>query len=345
MVATMVEVLLGAFIVGGVVVVICLSLRTDDVGVHRGTTTHGEPVFNLSVIDQGKQLWLQRGQTEVAKIDLQTGETTRLIQPFGLPIENSCVSQSGEISLFAVENYETLIYRHNELVLSERETNVKPTAAISTRIALSSNGRVAVRVSAGKYVRRWDISNDAPVGVSFILDEPTHRIALDSTGDLLLVASGEGVVSLVDSKSMRTLRKLTGSGPLTADPVFNEESGEVAIARGDTVALYDVNSGQPHWTVDTKGVEQFLGVAISPNGKWITANGMQAGIHVIDAWTGQIHRKIFEPSHMRRMSFSSNSQELYCGCKDGTVRVWSMSDGRELSRIHPFEMTRPTAAS
>jgi WD40 repeat protein len=343
-VATLVEVLLGTFVVGCAMFSIAVVLNSAQTAFAPALAPPVKPVFNLWALADGRHLWLQHGQSEISVLDLESLVMTPVIQPNRVPLIDSCVSRDGETRMFAVENFDVLIFRREELIVAEPSPLDQIAAVAPSWIALSGDGSTAVHMRSGKTVRRWNLSDAEPVASTFELTEPAEQITLDFSGERLLISSAEGIVSLHDATTGRRLLTFAGRGPLTADAAFGDDGSRLAVVRGSSVVLYNVNSPNPEWTFEGADREEFRFVAMSPDGNWVAANGRHFGIQLIDTATGKLHRTIFDPSHVRRLSFSPSSQELYCGCNDGTVRVWSPSDGHEIQQIKPFEKSKSPVA-
>ena len=152
-----------------------------------------QPIFRLSVVSDGRSLWVQRGQKEIDLVEIATGVATKRLRFSESTLTEMRVSDDGLTCLVAIEDQELCIFRDQQLQA------VDPAAAgLSSLYGLSPNGRIAVRVLGGTSVRGWDLGQEDPRPFSFVLPEPAERIALDSTGERMLVSTGTGKHSLYE---------------------------------------------------------------------------------------------------------------------------------------------------
>lgn len=96
--------------------------------------------------------------------------------------------------------------------------------------------------------------------------------------------------------------------------------------------------------------KETLAVAYSPDGKWIAVGGKDKTVSILDAKTKEILREISGHNGMIfRMVFTPDSKSLLTSSSDGTVRLWDISDSRQLAsfKVHgdQLEMVRSLAVS
>ena len=329
------EVLLIGLVVWAALLAISTMQFSDNALTSADASRVVQPILQLTVTSNGQQLWSQLGTSEIVSVDLATRRTQSIYRRNSRVIGNWCVSQDGATFLLSNDGHDVQIIRDRELVVSEHL--LAPTSPL---IALSSNGQGAIRISGGTAARYWDLSSDEPLESDFELLESALKIALDSLGNKLAVWGSQGGLHIYELKTDVPVRRLAENTSLSNAPVFSTDGNWLAVVRGLAFTLFDVHSGEIAWTVHIPGPDPFFSVAFSPDGKWIAASGFTAGIQIFDRSNGELHRKLPSVSTVHRIAFSLTNDTLYSGCTDGSIRIWSLSDGQEVERLNLFGETR-----
>ncbi len=325
---TLLELLLIGLVCGAVVFVIpfILNPRAEGPTSACGPVTT-ESLSNLSLTSAGKELWLQRGPKEILSVDLLTGEASRVCSKEFRPIRYWNVSWDSSTYLLCDDDSETLIYRDNELIVSEENSGGQSLMAV-----LSLDGKTAIRVIGGTQVRCWDLSQDVPASFDFGLRELTNKIALDANGRRLFVSTELGEIAVYDVQAGQFEMTIAGSNLLTRAPVLSENGRWLAVVRRQSVRLYDTQSGENVWNVQTSDWGGFQCAAVSSDGRWVAISCADAGIQVLDGLTAECIYQFRSESVTTALLFSSTDDRMYSGTSDGMIRTWSMASGREINR-------------
>ncbi len=285
------------------------------------------PIVSLSVICDGRKILARRGFSEVVTFDLTHNRIQKIFGWNGRPLQAVRVSQDGETCLLSIEDQEVLLFQRNELLRADFLT-----AKSSVQIALSLNGRTAIRLVDGISLRRWDLSSDEVVESDYSFAEKVDRISLDFEGNRMLVSMCEGALNLCDVKTGVVVQSLEGRGHPRADPVFSNDGSCVVVASNRSVTLYELPSGHPVWTVrfdDQNDQDWLTSVAISPDGQWVAASGIASPIRVLSRACGRVLHH-FSKSSTSGVAFSSVSDAMYSGSLDGSISRMSLVDGRNV---------------
>ncbi|MCO6456643.1 MAG: protein kinase [Pirellulaceae bacterium] len=185
-------------------------------------------------------------------------------------------------------------------------------------VAFSPEGRFLAAARGDASVRIWNTVNGNPVRTLDAQGEPARGIAFDPTGNILVVASGTEL-------QFWNVEKGTPSGKAVT---FGQELNGLQFARdGRRIVVW--SSGEIHvLDVATRTSERSLpgvgfpveSACFSPDGRWLFANGRQAGDSVAQFWNAETG----EPQGTRMRWVDRRSQgQMACFRPDGEVAVTS----------------------
>lgn len=286
-----------------------------------------EPAFRITATADHRSLWIQRGFQRLETYDTQTGQTSRFLPDDISSLTETRVSRDGQTVIAVIDDQDFHIFQNQQLLLVDRNPS-----SLSSLSALAANGRVAVRVIDGTLMRAWEIDEQDAQPFDSHLPAEAQRIALDPTGERLLVFSiGKGL-SLHETRSGRLLMSLplpSAAANLSADPEFTSDGTGVAVACGSTIVMYELTHGSIIWTshVDTDSLG-FNQLTVSADCRRIAAGGVVTGICVFTSSNGKVEHHIPGCDSSNRVAFSACGDHLYCGWSDGSIKVFSLSEGR-----------------
>ena len=328
------EITLLGFIVWGIVVLVPPLMEAGNCNSRFLTTPTPKPILKLSATSNGKQLLVQHGYTEIVAIDLASEETYSFYSINAVRICDWHVNRDGSTFLFSADESEFLISRDQEFVVSEK---LRGNASVLTQ--LSFDGTLAIRILRGTAARCWDLSAEVPTHIDFDLKNHVNEIALDSVGHRLVVTNLDGPIQIYDLKSGTLVRTIFGKSGLNhgiaaKSPAFSEDGRWLAVLLewGNSIGVYDSNSGEIAWTIETDSSKGFSQLTFSPDRKWIAASGITAGIKIFDSLTGQCRHEFPSRGVFHRIAFSASSDTLYSGTTDGLIHSWSLA-GHESKQL------------
>jgi WD40 repeat protein len=77
-----------------------------------------------------------------------------------------------------------------------------------------------------------------------------------------------------------------------------------------------------------------LGVAYSPDGRWIASGGTDGSIRLWHAQTGEEIRRLGgHTDTVFSVAFSPDGRRIACASADGTVRLWNVRTGKEIRQL------------
>lgn len=322
------EILLIGLIVWGLVTLIPIIVQSSNFRLSQKAAKKIDPIFRLTMTNDGKNLWVQRGYSEIVSVELETGKTQSVYHRNDPPIISSHFSGDGATYMMALDDWRIVILRNNGLLISEQVPE-----GVTVNLFLSVNGKTAVRVLSGTQVRCWDLSSSDPTWSDYELADSANRIALDPQGVNLVIATKQGGLDLHDAKTGVRLKTLADSESVMGDPAFSEDGQWLAVTGGQAVSLYDMRSCEIAWKVKTGAWDDFQNVAISQDGKLVAAAGCLTGLQILDRSGELLHK--FAPSYVvNKMVFSPSNDLLYMAAASlGSIQVWSLSTGQELAPI------------
>ena len=98
------------------------------------------------------------------------------------------------------------------------------------------------------------------------------------------------------------------------------------------IGVWQVQDGQQVAAIDAQNV---LCLAVSQEGKWISAGTGKGGVFV---WDANTYRRVWERREgcytIRAIDFSPNSSRLVCGSEQGKATVFGATTGQQVQTLH-----------
>ena len=292
-----------------------------------------DPISNMTTICEGKSLFINRGISEIMRLDLERETWDTLLKTNQGTLARSCVADDGQVSIHSVDAQEVMILRKGEWIISERLRDPQENPSGRIEIGISAKGNRAIRVLKGTAVRCWDLSQEVPVDTEFTLGEPAEKIVLDRDGNRLFVVTQAGSLHAYDIASGELLHSLPGIGLVTAKPVISADGQAILLVHGQSITRYDIAENQISWRVHLGWPHSLYYVALSPDGTRLAVCGAAAPIHILDFSTGILLQTLSKAKCFGGLAFSAGSHQIYSADLDGSIRVWSVSDGRVIKQI------------
>jgi hypothetical protein len=182
-------------------------------------------------------------------------------------------------------------------------------------------------------VKLWDVNAQQEIAT---LEVPGSHgyLAFSPDGDTLAVSSGVGV-AVWDVRTREEIATLRGHVYVSA--VAFSPNGRT-LASGDgwdaTVKLWDIPSGQEITTLEahTFSINE---LAFSPDGDTLAvANYMLEPLRLWDvSSTRKVGTLLGHQDNVRAVAFSPSGDTLASASDDGTVKLWSVADQREIATL------------
>jgi WD40 repeat protein len=182
-------------------------------------------------------------------------------------------------------------------------------------------------VTGAPNLRILDVSGQAPPRRFGPETATSTRIVVSPDGTRLVTAADDGRLQLWDVASGRHLHEIGRQGSVIMSVAFFPD-GRRIVSGGydDKVHVWDVENRKELLTLQLKGVTR---VAVSPDSKCIAATGWSLQTCVWDSDSGrELARLRARPVASYGLAFlPDGSSNLLTGSNDGSLRIWSLSDG------------------
>ena len=280
-------------------------------------------------------MWIYRPGDSIARLDLATHEYVSSMPLSG--IEVSAVGHSGDGST-------TLLCGLNGAVMLFEGTEAVVTKQLSRRddfvmeALVSNDGSTALCVTAGGEVSGWRRTAAGLTDFSYQIGNRTFvaKSGMNETGTQLFVARLDGTVDFLDPVTgLRTLE------PLKVDDDWRAGAECVAFHWSADGRLFGISSTRGQicvYDLDTRGVifqatcdkiassSRPTVFMISPDNKHVAiAQNTGTEISVFDlANKTRVGKLLGHDGIVRAIQFAPETNRVYTGGYDGTVREWSL---------------------
>ena len=323
------EVLLVGCVVWGISAVAPVLLKPTDL---KSSTVNGvasDAIMKIHSDSNGRELWVLRGISELVKLDLKSHQSETVYHNRDFSITNVCVSRDSSTHLLTLQNHETLVFRGGEVIAYEQSFDSEP-----QRCTLSADGNMAICISGGTSVKCWNLAGDEVVAVDFEVPERVETIGVDPAGRKLVISSVSEGVKVYDVLTGNLLQTLISGETVARSLAISPDGRWLATNRCSSLALYDFQTGERIWEEQAVGLDYFGNVTISPDGSRVAMTSRKYGLRILDRENGRILRDFPKVSLGCKVAFAPSSDKFYSGNIDGSIGIWSVSDGQELGHLN-----------
>lgn len=327
-ISTLMEVLLIGLLLWGVITLVRAVAKTSNAYSTDDSVKRTDPVVRLRK-PSGHALLAQLGFPEIVSVDLSTLATRSVYRSTDRPIRTFHVSQDGATLLVNLDDQEILIFRNNDLLLADPLE-----AGMEVSSVLSADGSACVILLNGKSVRYWNLTNSDPELAEFELLEIADTISVDPTGDRLAASTKTARLDLYDVTTGTHLQTLTHLEPMKGIHAWSDDGRWLAVSCSVALTMFDMQANHFAWRVPTGPDHNLQNIAISADSRLVAVASYQSGIQILDCSTGELRNRFSPDYFVHTMAFSPDGDTLcLCGANFSTIRVWSISTGRELNPI------------
>jgi WD40 repeat protein len=200
------------------------------------------------------------------------------------------------------------------------------------------NGRFLASAGLGVGVQLWDITTGRQMGEEGHIGD-ARCVAFSRDGEKLAAASG-GIIVLWDvtGDGLRNKRFIMGPERITTSVAFSPDGKKlVSAGPGEGIAFWDVEMESQIGSSLVGHGSKVDSVAYSSDGSYIASSSGNDSVTLWDASTGRVLRRLAPPNPepgdtmsfttSHNVTFSPDSRIVAAGFSDGTIHLWSTSNG------------------
>jgi len=296
------------------------------VNSHRG-------VYRISLDFDERHMWVYRHREGIYRLELKTGEMIRSLPVQGMDL--TAVAHSGDGSTTVVCGVDgTVIMDHDGEY--PRVMRVGPPDDMIASV--SDNGAVAACVMLRGRVHGWSRHESEVQEFSYDLaaNSVILQIFVNPSGRRMLVARSDGMVSFHVPETGDPDGSGMYVGPDCVAFAWSRDERLCAVVTSNSeVRVYDVTTGRVVREGTIDGHIHYCPAGtlkISPDGRRLAISTcLSTAISVWDLKAGAASGQCCGHGAMvRTLQFSSDSNRLFSGSHDGTVREWSLETCSQL---------------
>ena len=203
-------------------------------------------------------------------------------------------------------------------------------------IAVHPDGDLVVSGDDDGRVMRWDIRNARASGVLASHDSiygNVRSVVFDPTGRLVMTASWDRTVRVIDLSTGRVIHQLRGHHERVNAAVFHPD-GQHAVSAGedDTLKVWNLRTGECVRTLRGDG-HMAVTLAMHPDGRRVVSGGVDRAVCVWDIDEERCGQR-FEGHHdyLQAVALHPDGNWVVSSSKDKTVRLWHLETSRASAR-------------
>jgi WD40 repeat protein len=293
------------------------------------------PIYDLSVDDDERHLWVNRFSEDLVRLDADTGEVMLVLPTQGRVISAMAHNRDGSLSLVCAADGFVTLFRHGNW-----EQPVELSGTEHLEAAVSGNTAVALAALGGKvFGVYW---RDAAMHKFTVAPHPSdvRKFGVNSTLRRIFIARRNGTVSFYDLDTLNpdgtTLN--VGMGGV-AFAWSQDERLFAALSEGLVIRVYDVLTGRIiHQGVLEAPFQPVISaiMKISPDQRRIAVStSCGAEIHIWEIATETTLGKLNgHEANIHALQFSADSERLFSGSYDGTIREWDLKTISQLRVVN-----------
>jgi WD40 repeat protein len=158
---------------------------------------------------------------------------------------------------------------------------------------------------------------------------------LKSDGKNLFVATGDGVLIVVDGETFAVRKHLKASDKSVRCLAVNRPSGELAVGYSDNhIRVFDLDTFTPRYAFEAHGNSVFT-LQYTPDGQYLLSGSRDAHLKIWDVSNHYIlaHSVVAHMYAINHICFSPDGKYFLTGSMDKSIKVWDAETTRLLKVI------------
>lgn len=330
-VMVMVVALIGLFWLGSQLVA---TIANVPASAAKSNACSDRRVYRLTLEKDGQRLWIYRPGDSIARLDLATHDYVSSMPLSGIEVSAVAHSGDGSTTLLCGLNGAVMLFEGKEAVVTKQLTH---RIDFVMEALVSNDGSTALCVTSGGEVSGWRRTAAGVTDFSYQIGTRTvAKSGMNESGTQLYVAHLNGTIEFLDP--------VTGSPvlePLKVDDDWRAGAECVAFTWSADGRLFGISSTKGQicvYDLATRGMI-FQAVCdkiasssrptvfvISPDNKHIAiAQNTGTEVSVFDiANKTPVGKLLGHEGIVRAIQFAPETNRVYTGSYDGTVREWSL---------------------
>ena len=201
-------------------------------------------------------------------------------------------------------------------------------------IAISPDGTTLTAGDIGGYIWRWDIPSGATIPQMNAHEKTIRSVAFSRDGTRFASRGNDSTLKIWASRDGKLLTTITDSETNGGGLAFSDDSLSIAAGVGHDVKIWDAETGELKQVF--RGHSNYvLGIAISPDGKWLVSGGLsETSVRIWDVATGeQVHELSGHLAYVRNVTFNADGRRLVSVSADHSMKLWDVESWRELCNL------------
>lgn len=285
-------------------------------------------VYRIALNHEGDRLWVYRPREQLIQLELPAGGVSQSIPLAGYDIQGVAHSGDGNTTILCSVDGSVYLWQDGQEI-AESLRICGPDSPVD--VAVSPSGEISACVTTPGTICGWVCNGQSPRAFGYALNKgaPVQKIGLNQSGRQLTVARADGTISFHETET-----GIACASPLKLESecsmfAWSKDERFLAVASGAGFArVYDMRSRTIVANFDFSRSEcsdRPTAIALSPDGQWMVAStNTMPGIFIGNLQTGEHGKLLGHDGIVRCLEFAPDSDRLYSGSYDGTVREWSL---------------------
>lgn len=295
------------------------------------------PVYNISLEHDEHHMWVYRLHEDVVRINLMSGDVEQSLSMPGVQLSAVAHSHDHSTILLCCADGTVVMFRDGKTV---KAGDLSPDVGFDASV--SDDGTVAIVATSSGRFHGWRCHGSEMKDFAFNLASSSVvlQIGLNSTGDRLFIAKSDGIVLFRKLETPERDATTLNVGAECLAFAWSRDERHFGVVTGDfRVRIYDVATGSIiHQELLDDSSRQFTEgciASISPDGRRMAVSTtVSSEIYLWDIEAAvPVRRLKGHDGIVHTMQFSPDSERLFSGSYDGTIREWSLKTCSQLRII------------